>query len=127
MTTVTGKADTKKGDATAKTNTAAGATGARRASVSELKGLVEIRARSQAMRAGAGAVTAEGRPLLKVGGDVHELRAVPCLMLFPLVPPLTPFERCNLHARFLDVVNGTLRCTRVPQHRHNMIEIIETA
>lgn len=34
--------------------------------MSELKGLVEVRARCQAARGGAGSVSGEGRPLLKV-------------------------------------------------------------
>lgn len=38
----------------------------RRATVAELKGLVEVRAQCQALRGGAAAVTGEGRPLLKV-------------------------------------------------------------
>lgn len=67
-----GKAAAKKGDATAGGSSGAGGggggvAGARRANVSELKGLVEVRAACQAARGGAGAVTAEGRPLLRVG------------------------------------------------------------
>lgn len=44
----------------------------RRATLLELKGLAEVRAKCQVQRGGPGAVTAEGRPLLKVGhtGDI---------------------------------------------------------
>lgn len=58
----------KKGDAAGAKDevTCGGAAGARRANVNELKGLVEVRAACQAARAGAAAVTGEGRPLLQV-------------------------------------------------------------
>lgn len=57
----------KKRNAPDETLAAKGAAGARRANVSELKGLVEVRATCQASRAGVGAVTGEGQPLLQVG------------------------------------------------------------
>lgn len=73
-----GKGGAKKGDAASGDKTGGdsggGAAGARRANVSELKGLVEVRASNQAARAGAAAVTGEGQPLLQVmvmvGGKV---------------------------------------------------------
>lgn len=65
-----GKGGAKKGDAASGDKGSGdgviGAAAARRADVSELKGLVEVRASSQAARAGAAAVTGEGRPLLQV-------------------------------------------------------------
>ena len=65
-----GKGGAKKGDAAvgdkAGGDGGGGAAAARRANVAELKGLVEVRASSQAARAGAAAVTGEGRPLLQV-------------------------------------------------------------
>jgi len=68
-----GKGGAKKGD-TAAAGGGSGAgggggglAGSRRANVSELKGLVEVRASSQAARGGVAAVTGEGRPLLRVG------------------------------------------------------------
>ena len=56
----------KKGEVPDKGAGIKGAAGARRANLSELKGLVEVRATCQALRAGAGAVIGEGRPLLQV-------------------------------------------------------------
>lgn len=64
----------KKGNASDETPAVKGAAGARRANVSELKGLVEVRASCQASRAGAGAVAGEGRPLLQV--PTHPKRPV---------------------------------------------------
>eukprot|EP00903_Cladosiphon_okamuranus_P014428 g13389.t1 len=58
------KADAASGDK-AGGDGGGGSAGARRANVSELKGLVEVRASSQVARAGAAAVTGEGRPLLQ--------------------------------------------------------------
>ncbi|CAM9765355.1 unnamed protein product, partial [Ectocarpus sp. 4 AP-2014] len=67
-----GKGGAKKGDAAAAaasggggSSGGGGAAGARRANVSELKGLVEVCAACQTKRAGASAVTGEGRPLLQ--------------------------------------------------------------
>ncbi|CAB1101363.1 unnamed protein product [Ectocarpus sp. CCAP 1310/34] len=68
-----GKGGAKKGDAAAAAAASGGggrsggggAAGARRANVSELKGLVEVCAACQAKRAGASALTGEGRPLLQ--------------------------------------------------------------
>lgn len=68
-----GKGAKKGENSDSKGGAAGGSTaGSRRANVSELKGLVEVRARCQALRAGAGAVTAEGRPLLQVYGFLFE-------------------------------------------------------
>lgn len=63
------KGGAKKGGASAKVSEGGGggAAGARRATVSELKGLVEVRALCQSARGGAGSVSGEGRPLLQVG------------------------------------------------------------
>lgn len=70
-----GKGGAKKGDAASGDKvgvSGGGAAGARRANVSELKGLVEVRASSQATRAGAAAVTGEGRPLLQVRAGIAD-------------------------------------------------------
>lgn len=75
----TGKGGAKKGDAAATAtgggsgSGGGGAAGARRANVSELKGLVEVCAACQAKRAGASAVTGEGRPLLQVRPKIEAL------------------------------------------------------
>lgn len=91
---LTGKPSAKKGAADKKAgadnDTSGGAKG-RRATVAELKGLVEVRAQCQAKRGGAAAVTGEGRPLLKVRtlSEVYSLS----MIQVPNPPTLSPPER----------------------------------